>query len=59
MDGGLCPGSKSRCTSPGDPCGVVPAGENPNRPGTCELAPGVDIVGGVLICGSGGIDNPT
>eukprot|EP00975_Prorocentrum_lima_P005822 1259638-Prorocentrum_lima.AAC.1 len=36
----------------------VPGGEEPKRPGTCELAPGVDILVGVHICGNGGVVNP-
>eukprot|EP00975_Prorocentrum_lima_P036762 7733912-Prorocentrum_lima.AAC.1 len=44
--------------SPGDLFGADIAGENPSKPGTCELAPGVDMCGGVATSGIGGMQTP-
>eukprot|EP00975_Prorocentrum_lima_P065124 12901551-Prorocentrum_lima.AAC.1 len=49
-EGGLIAGCHP-AVSPGDLYGPDIAGENPSRPGTCELAPGLDIRGGVAKSG--------
>eukprot|EP00975_Prorocentrum_lima_P035515 7464596-Prorocentrum_lima.AAC.1 len=57
-EGGLIAGS-NLAVSPGDLYGTDMGGipcEKPSRPGTCELAPGVDIRGGVASSGIASTD---
>eukprot|EP00975_Prorocentrum_lima_P027954 5877991-Prorocentrum_lima.AAC.1 len=49
-DGGLTAGSHPS-VSPGDMCGVDAIAEEPTLPATCELAPGVDMIGAVVTSG--------